>query len=332
MEDARQAELKAAEDEIKSKARQMQDLLMKGHEAGDPQMVNAIAPAYERLTGTPQPRDDMGGYLVLSKDLDQLTVDKLTAKAIQEKDMPTLEMIMGLKRAGATNVKTNVSTGGEPNQIEVEANKKLGAGVGDRANTRLDMAQEARNQNVILDSIKMEIGKGAQTGWGQETILNLRNAMKTMGFDSKDLSGQEMIRKFSNEQALRLRNPDSGLGLTGNTSNKDLAFLSNSVTGLGRTVQGNLKIIEYSQKFNNLKMETAKYQQKLIRENGNRVPADLDEKVLEFVDNYKMFSEEEMSEMKQLSQEGPPMQGAKQAPNGKWYIKDKDGKLWEATP
>jgi hypothetical protein len=268
---------------------------------------------------------------VLSKDLDQLTVDKLTAKAIQEKDMSTLEMIMNLKRAGATNVKTNVSTGGEPNPIEVEANKKLGAGVGDRANTRLDMAQEARNQNVILDSIKMEIGKGAQTGWGQETILNLRNAMKTMGFDSKDLSGQEMIRKFSNEQALRLRNPDSGLGLTGNTSNKDLAFLSNSVTGLGRTVQGNLKIIEYSQKFNNLKMETAKYQQKLIRENGNRVPADLDEKVLEFVDNYKMFTEEEMSEMKQLSQEGPPMQGAKQAPNGKWYIK-KDGKLHEVVP
>ena len=110
-----------------------------------------------------------------------------------------------------------------------------------------------------------------------------------------------------------------------------MAFLSNSVTGLGRTVQGNLKIIEYSQKFNNLKMETAKYQQKLIRENGNRVPADLDEKVLEFVDNYKMFSEEEMSEMKQLSQEGPPMQGAKQAPNGKWYIK-KDGKLHEVVP
>ena len=53
------------------------------------------------------------------------------------------------------------------------------------------------------------------------------------------LGAAQAFDALSSELALRLRNPDSGLGLTGNTSNRDLAFLRAAVMGLGKTKLAN---------------------------------------------------------------------------------------------
>ena len=87
------------------------------------------------------------------------------------------------------------------------------------------------------------------------------------------------------------------MSLTGNTSNKDLDFLKASVLGLARTPEGNRLIISFMQKQNDFKIAIANEQQRLISENNGVYPRDLDKKMMEFADNYRMFTDEEVAEI-----------------------------------
>ena len=109
--------------------------------------------------------------------------------------------------------------------------------------------------------------------------------------------------------ALRLRNPTSGLGLTGSTSNKDLDFLKASVPGLQRSEAGNIKIIEYTKRVNQFKRNVAAEQGRLIAENGGKVPGDLDTKISQFINNYQFFSDEERAELEQINAENKSLVG-----------------------
>lgn len=195
----------------------------------------------------------------------------------------------------------NVNLGTSDKVVE-EANKKFGGGVGDRASERIKLSQEATNQNMQLDIVAEAIGKGVDTGLGEETLLNLKSFAQTLGFEIKDLGPQELIRKVSNEMALRLRNPESGLGLTGNTSNRDLSFLQNSVVGLQRTESGNKMIIDTMKKLNQFKIDMANYQQKLIDDNNGSIPSNLDSLMLKYANDYKIFTPEEKTELTKLNQ------------------------------
>ena len=201
----------------------------------------------------------------------------------------------------STNVNVNTDKPFGPGQKK--AMEVIGKGVGESITKRNQQAFEARNQNNQLGMVKAAIADGARTGFGEETILNLRSFGQTLGIDTGDLSGPELIRKTSNEMALRLRNPESGLGLTGNTSNKDLDFLKNSVIGLGRTEAGNLKIIDAMERFNKLKMAVAEEQNRIIENNGGVPPMDIDSQLMKFVDSYPIFNNQERKALKKLSQE-----------------------------
>jgi hypothetical protein len=193
----------------------------------------------------------------------------------------------------------------QPNQVSKEAAKVRGKGVGERLNKRQQNAEEGINQNFRLSMVENAITKGADTGFGAETMLNLKSIAQTLGIPNIDTSGQELIRKVSNEMALRLRNPESGLGLTGNTSNKDLQFLKDSVVGLGRTEQGNLKIIDAMRKLNQFKVDLYKEQERIINDNNGQIPADIDKRLVQFANSYQMFTPEEKAEIANLTGQGP---------------------------
>lgn len=205
-----------------------------------------------------------------------------------------------LARSTIKSPTTNFTVNQPP--IEKAADKKFGEGVGERASKRIQEAQVSAQANADLDRMLLALDRGAQTGFGEELILNIKSLGNTafgLEFDESD-SEAEIIRKLSNEMALRLRNPDSGLGLTGSTSNKDLDFLKASVPGLQRTEGGNLKIIDYAKRVNKLKSDAAAYQAQLIQQSGG-VPQDLDAKVMDFVNNYELFSAAERAELQKVS-------------------------------
>ncbi len=201
------------------------------------------------------------------------------------------------------------------NQIVQEANKALGKEIGKSVQKTIAAGREAVNQNVQLDTVALALAGGARTGFGEETILNLRSLGQTFGIDTGSLAGGELVRKLSNEMALRLRNPDSGLGLTGNTSNKDLDFLKASVVGLGRTEEGNKEIIKAMQRFNGMKIAIANEQSRLIKENGGSVPSDIDANLLSFANAYELFSPKEREQISSITGDiGPVTSEGQQAP------------------
>ena len=219
------------------------------------------------------------------------------------------QIARGLRPAPVASTTVNVNTAeGIAGAGQKKATEKLGEGIGDRADKRLTQAFEGTRQNQQLDRIKLAISRGADTGLGEETILDLRNLASTLiGTPvSEQMGEQELIRTISNEMALRLRNPESGLGLTGNTSNKDLDFLKASVVGLSRTEQGNLLIIEMMQRFNQLKVAAANEQQRIIDNNGGVVPLDLDKKVMQFVNKYEFLTPLEKKEIELLTKATTP--------------------------
>ena len=193
---------------------------------------------------------------------------------------------------------TVVNVAGQENA----ANSTYGASIGDRASERINYAQEAISQNAQLDRVLMAMERGAQTGTGEETILNMKNMGQTfLGMSFENVPEQEVIRTVQNEMALRLRNPDSGLGLTGSTSNRDLDFLKNSVIGLARSEGGNALIIDFMKRKNQMRIDLADEQAKLIEENDGQVPSNLDSKLLKFANEYSLFSTAERRALERAS-------------------------------
>lgn len=219
------------------------------------------------------------------------------------------ERFLDFQKKKSTAATTNVTI--KSPALENEADKSFGKTVGERAAKRADQAIASSTDDANLDRMLLAIDRGAQTGFGEETILNLKGLGSTLfgiEFSEGDREA-EVIRKLSNEMALRLRNPTSGLGLTGSTSNKDLDFLKASVPGLQRSEAGNIKIIEYTKRVNQFKRNVAAEQGRLIAENGGKVPGDLDTKISQFINNYQFFSDEERAELEQINAENKSLVG-----------------------
>lgn len=232
----------------------------------------------------------------------------LEMMGIDRRSPEALDMLR-MKYGPKTNV--SVSTGDKIADAGTKkATEALGTGIGQKASDRLNHAEDARQQNMQFERIKLALASGAQTGMGAETLLNLKSLAGTVfGLEGTDKMGeQELIRSIGNQAALRIRNPDSGMGLPGATSNFDLQFLTSSIPGIGRTVTGNIKLIDFAQRLNNLKIEAANEQMRIIQENNGVVPFDIDRRLAEFVKNYKFFKpgEREMIERLTGNPQGNP--------------------------
>jgi hypothetical protein len=214
---------------------------------------------------------------------------------------------------------------------ESAATTAYGSGIGKAAEVRDQVAEQAFNQNIDLDQMAQAIKQGSQTGWGEQSMLNFKEAAQTVGqktgwWDVKDLSGQELIRRTSNVMAMQARNPQGGLGLPGNISNKDLEFLTNSVPGLAISEQGNLKIIDSMKKVNTLKVAIAKEQAKIIKEHKGVVPTDMNSRLMEFAQNYKVFNDSDKKDMERLSK--PIINTGRDKKSGRPTIQFADG-TWD---
>lgn len=213
-----------------------------------------------------------------------------------------------------------------------EAGKGIGKGIADRFDSRITRAQEAQQNKFNYDVIEAAIKSGADTGFGQDTILNLKSLAKSLGVsNADDLAGGTLIRSIGDKMALRARNPESGLGLTGNTSNKDLNFLKGVNPGITSDPQGNLAIIEVNRALDNLAIEIAQEQQRLLSEPildvaGNVIkpagvpPVDLDSRILDFVNKKEVLTPELRKRLEDLNAisraDKPQTENIKTTPSG----------------
>jgi hypothetical protein len=90
------------------------------------------------------------------------------------------------------------------------------------------------------------MAEGADTGFFTPVTLPIKQMFKDLGWKIKfteDVPLLETIKALQNQMALRLRNPDSGFGLTGNTSERDVKFLKDMVAGIEKTPEANRVVL-----------------------------------------------------------------------------------------
>ena len=78
-----------------------------------------------------------------------------------------------------------------------------------------------------------------QTGALQPIVIRLKGLAADLGIDFEGLTEGQIFETVQNLRALEMRSPEMGPGLTGNTSDRDLAFLLRSVISLSKTEDAN---------------------------------------------------------------------------------------------
>lgn len=132
-----------------------------------------------------------------------------------------------------------------------------------------DSAEKAQMSMTGLKAAEDAINRGIYTGIGGEAAQTGRKILGSMGMaNADDVAAAEEITKLQNEMALIIRNPDSGMGLPGAASDRDVAFLRSMQFGLDKSPTANRKFIEAARRVKQRQIEIADAASKFIQENG----------------------------------------------------------------
>jgi len=143
-----------------------------------------------------------------------------------------------------------------------------------------DVKLKTNQMRELLDS-------GLQTGALAKLSKGAKSFVQSIfpDADIKGLAEAEVFNALSNQLALLIRNPDSGMGLPGATSNRDLKFLIDSVPNLENSVEGNKLLLDVYDKMYQLQADVMKEQQRILKANKGVPPLDLEEQLASYVEN-----------------------------------------------
>jgi hypothetical protein len=164
----------------------------------------------------------------------------------------------------------------------------------DAMNARSKAFQSSSGLKVKTRQMRELLDSGLQTGALAKLSKGAKSFVQSLFPDTEieGLAEAEVFNAISNQLALLIRNPDSGMGLPGATSNRDLSFLIESVPNLGTSVEGNKLLLEVYDKMYNLQVDVMGEQRRIIKANNGVPPLDLEEQLASFVEtNFKLDDE-----------------------------------------
>ena len=164
----------------------------------------------------------------------------------------------------------------------------------DAMNARAKAFQSSSGLKVKTGQMRELLDSGLQTGALAKLSKGAKSFVQSLFPDTEieGLAEAEVFNAISNQLALLIRNPDSGMGLPGATSNRDLSFLIESVPNLGTSVEGNKLLLEVYDKMYNLQVDVMGEQRRIIKANNGVPPLDLEEQLASFVEtNFKLDDE-----------------------------------------
>jgi hypothetical protein len=165
-----------------------------------------------------------------------------------------------LARAGSTNV--NVGAGEKAWDTE---SAKLFAKRYD------DIATQAQSANEMLglyDVASMALNSGLRTGTLGSEEQAIRRLGQIIGVgDADTVAAGELLTSIQNRMALMMRSPDSGMGMPGAVSDRDLIFLKDAQIGLDRSEEGNRLMLDAFRRLEQRKIEIAQLADEYVRNN-----------------------------------------------------------------
>jgi len=176
----------------------------------------------------------------------------------------------------------------------------------------------ARDMIAMYDTAEKALtDSNVRTGFFGGAEQALRKMYVSMGMgsaeDAAKVAGGELLTMIGNRLALLMRNPESGMGMPGAISDKDLAFLRESQIGIDRSPAGNRAMIEVARRLEKRKMDIADLADSYVQKNG-KLDAGFDAVVKEYAEKNPLFKEGEA-----LIQGGTEDQAAKDAALFKKY-------------
>lgn len=269
-----------------------------------------------RQTFAAPPKPERADVVTLGKGGQTKTLNLGTPTGMAQFDM--------LTRSGWSETKTpaaevNVTNGGDKAVTGVDA---------DRYKTTLGALQTMEGMAPFLDAMQDAMDAGAQTGFGQDWLLPVKQAWGSItGELPKGTSEQEVFQSIQNYLGPKMRTPGSGA-----SSDRDVSLFLSSIPGLSKSREGNVALRNMYNKIRGRYSQVAEIQQGLLREH-NYIPVGVERKAVEALG--PIFSDEERAAAKGLAGRSTGAGGAttatkpaqapsdaKQAPDGNWYSPD----------
>lgn len=185
-----------------------------------------------------------------------------------------------IKQARGKQILEALTTTGETPKVAAERErlkemaKKLSEVDAKQFETLTREAQTSQKYINELDVMQSLLDSGIDTGPLAGRLIGVKGLINDIFggaapgiFDEEEIARQEAMVAISNQLALIARNPDSGGGLPGATSNKDLQFLKGIVPSVVKTEEGNRLLIFIMRKRHENAVEKARQMDDYIRKN-----------------------------------------------------------------
>ncbi|MGL4967010.1 MAG: hypothetical protein ACRC67_37665 [Inquilinus sp.] len=162
-----------------------------------------------------------------------------------------------------------ISASGAPRQ-ETAYDQEIGRQFAQGYAAITTKADAARQNSATLDALDQALSNpDVVTGALGPTALGLRRAAVAMGIgDADTVADSELVQTIGNQLALQLRNPETGMGMPGAVSDRDLQFLRESVPGLANSVAGNRRLLDYTRRLNQRAMQVEQLANDYAQRNG----------------------------------------------------------------
>lgn len=163
----------------------------------------------------------------------------------------------------------------------------------DRYKKLQNAALGAETNIEMYDIAQTALDSGLRTGFGAETEMALRRIGQSMGLDTnpEKIAAGELLTTVQNRMALMMRNPDSGMGMPGAVSDRDLKFLKDSQIGMDRTPEGNRRMLAAFRAIEQRKLEMAELADLYLKKN-KRLDAGFNAMVREYAEANPLFTPE----------------------------------------
>lgn len=134
-----------------------------------------------------------------------------------------------------------------------------------------DQAANAATMMGMYEIADAALNAGLETGPLAETTLALRRLGQALGMDVDEnaAADAEMLKSVTNRMALMMRNPDSGMGMPGAVSDRDLTFLKDAQIGLDRSPEGNRRMLRAFMALEQRKIDLARFTDEYLAANGS---------------------------------------------------------------
>ena len=133
-------------------------------------------------------------------------------------------------------------------------------------------AKNLANSTISTNNQALELVTETDLTTGALTpiMTTFKGYLEALGVEVDALNPGQVLDAISKKKALLVRNPKSGLGLTGNTSDKDLRFLEKAVVGLAKTNAANEALLIIDTAAQRRKVTSLDLQMKWIAQNPHK--------------------------------------------------------------